>query len=679
MLFGFDLGVMGKAAAASYHALARIFYSSEMYTDSSMTNYLKNTGYTTQRENALAYASNHIYHDGVTHSTPCGIVHTLGSELVTNGTFDTDTSWTKDATVTISGGNAVFTSSPTATNGLFQVVGLIVGEVYKIAFDIVEYTSGDITMWFGGSQNYLTNQAFSSIGTHSLEMYAPIGSDGRITFGAQSSACTLKIDNVTVKQITLPAASYFHYYDTASKSIKQLSSTGDVGDELVTNGTFDTDTDWVKEAGWSISGGVALHTGTTSENISQVSLEAGKRYKISWYQSSIGISVYGGTLANLVANEITAGTFSSYFTADGTTLYFRSNVDGAYIDNVSVVESEPISTHYNLSSSYQYAISSTAPLTAADTAYIDANPEAMYRVLYDSLVLPSGFSSTDITHFYDGTGGVVGNKYVQDIATLGANTLTSYTSMDNQDEIASVTATSASGFTLEVTTAGTQVHHPRINYAWTDDVNSGKYYLFEFDINVISGIAVINALVLGYGAGYLLLNETMSSGRYAYIVKAIPSATYPWPSIWFDGTNIFKVTVSNMTLKEASVSEIANYTSNVRTNFLNTTYGATNLKLVKDASGRTTGVATAAQTYWDSDSRQAVTNWTITAPFTVTEECDGVTYTFTSDGNRYADGVADGTYTLPTGTWTLDDTAFDNVTSVSVRGNAQMITEVVIP
>ena len=30
-----------------------------------------------------------------------------------------------------------------------------------------------------------------------------------------------------------------------------------IGDELVTNGTFDTDTDWTKGTGWTISGGVA--------------------------------------------------------------------------------------------------------------------------------------------------------------------------------------------------------------------------------------------------------------------------------------------------------------------------------------------------------------------------------------------------------------------------------------
>jgi len=188
----------------------------------------------------------------------------------------------------------------------------------------------------------------------------------------------------------------------------------------------------------------------------------------------------------------------------------------------------------------------------------------------------------------------------------------------------------------------------RTLYFPLDILNAGEYITYSF----------INTMVLWGGSP---TNERFAIG--------LDGINYP----------IFDATIEIETYKNNSYSEIANYTGNCRTNFLNTTYGATNLKLVKDASGRTTGVATALQTYWDSDSRKAVTNWTIIAPFTVTEECDGVTYTFTSDGNRYADGVADGTYTLPTGTWTLDDTAFDNVTSVSVRGNAQMIAEVVIP
>ena len=41
------------------------------------------------------------------------------------------------------------------------------------------------------------------------------------------------------------------------------------GPELVTNGTFDTDSDWTKGTGWSISGGQATHVAGTASNFSQ--------------------------------------------------------------------------------------------------------------------------------------------------------------------------------------------------------------------------------------------------------------------------------------------------------------------------------------------------------------------------------------------------------------------------
>jgi len=50
-------------------------------TDSTTgTRYLKNYGRNSSVNNATVSASNHIYHDGVTHSTPCGIVHTLAAD-----------------------------------------------------------------------------------------------------------------------------------------------------------------------------------------------------------------------------------------------------------------------------------------------------------------------------------------------------------------------------------------------------------------------------------------------------------------------------------------------------------------------------------------------------------------------------------------------------------------------
>ena len=53
-------------------------------------------------------------------------------------------------------------------------------------------------------------------------------------------------------------------------------------DGLVTNGTFDTDTNWTKGTDWTISGGVASHPTTSSAAIFQSSaVELGKRYQVS--------------------------------------------------------------------------------------------------------------------------------------------------------------------------------------------------------------------------------------------------------------------------------------------------------------------------------------------------------------------------------------------------------------
>ena len=59
------------------------------------------------------------------------------------------------------------------------------------------------------------------------------------------------------------------------------------GDELVTNGTFATDSDWVKGTGWSISGGVGVANGVTSQNLRQngVALEGNKVYSVTVYYS----------------------------------------------------------------------------------------------------------------------------------------------------------------------------------------------------------------------------------------------------------------------------------------------------------------------------------------------------------------------------------------------------------
>jgi hypothetical protein len=107
---------------------------------------------------------------------------------------------------------------------------------------------------------------------------------------------------------------------------------------LVTNGTFNTDSDWTKGTGWAISGGVATHSGTTAGNLQQTVFEAGKTYKVEWTQGGSNfVSVYGDGLVTLLSNTSVDGSYSVYFNSlSGGALSFRSAADGATIDNVSV-------------------------------------------------------------------------------------------------------------------------------------------------------------------------------------------------------------------------------------------------------------------------------------------------------------------------------------------------------
>ena len=70
---------------------------------------------------------------------------------------------------------------------------------------------------------------------------------------------------------------------------------------LVTNGTFDADTNWTKGTGWSISGGTANKTAGTGDAIYQpAELNAGKTYRIVYTVS--------GATAGTCAAVLTGGT-----------------------------------------------------------------------------------------------------------------------------------------------------------------------------------------------------------------------------------------------------------------------------------------------------------------------------------------------------------------------------------
>jgi len=94
------------------------------------------------------------------------------------------------------------------------------------------------------------------------------------------------------------------------KPVEQLT-----GSEKVINGDFDSDSDWTKGTGWSISGGTAScsgdQTGNTglSQLLSSDRLEDGSTYKITY------------TISNYVAGQVNPhlrGTATGNTTGNGT-------------------------------------------------------------------------------------------------------------------------------------------------------------------------------------------------------------------------------------------------------------------------------------------------------------------------------------------------------------------------
>jgi trimeric autotransporter adhesin len=127
-----------------------------------------------------------------------------------------------------------------------------------------------------------------------------------------------------------------------------------ISGELVTNGTFDTDTAWTKGSNWTISGGVATTTALNAQPASERYLSqsnvlvVGKTYTLSVTINASNISSGNSFLQVFTNTAITvynvtsaaSGTYNITFIATDTTLIFTtssSGFSGSFsIDDVTV-------------------------------------------------------------------------------------------------------------------------------------------------------------------------------------------------------------------------------------------------------------------------------------------------------------------------------------------------------
>lgn len=139
------------------------------------------------------------------------LTSSLGSELITNGGFGTDSDWTKGTGWTIAAGVA---SASSATGHLTQNISVTNGKLYEVTFTISGYSSGTITPILGGTSGTTRN----ADGTYTESILC--GAGGSPTFDLHAATTpTLSIDNVSVKEATIS-------WDTSAAQVAEITLTG---------------------------------------------------------------------------------------------------------------------------------------------------------------------------------------------------------------------------------------------------------------------------------------------------------------------------------------------------------------------------------------------------------------------------------------------------------------------
>ena len=299
-------------------------------------------------------------------ATSDALVHSVktytGDELVTNGTFDTDSNWTKGSGATISGGQGNIVGDGSAFVFLQQNDVFTIGNRYRITVDVT-INSGLGLKFQDGS----TNENFGFATTSGSYTFYGIANNEDFVVGRRTggTAFDSSVDNISI----IDVSSDFDF-DRAS-SATRINSDGlvqdmqsitdpelvlngdfeDLGDELITNGDFATDSNWSVGTNITISGGKAnFLNANKGERLQQnFSFTADKTYKVvitvsNYVSGQLGFYMGGGYVDTgaIDAN----GTYTYYHTpTNNSEAFFRAMQTSAShtfsIDNVSVQQVDP--------------------------------------------------------------------------------------------------------------------------------------------------------------------------------------------------------------------------------------------------------------------------------------------------------------------------------------------------
>ena len=122
----------------------------------------------------------------------------LGSELAPA----IDASWTRDASVTVSGSTFVLTATPGTTNAAYKAVALTVGNTYKAVVSISGFTAGTVAVYLGAQESPTTHTSISANGDFTFYLTPTGAYNGNFAIGTNTGPTTAVITGISIKQVT---------------------------------------------------------------------------------------------------------------------------------------------------------------------------------------------------------------------------------------------------------------------------------------------------------------------------------------------------------------------------------------------------------------------------------------------------------------------------------------------
>lgn len=329
-----------------------------------------------------------------------------------------------------------------------------------------------------------------------------------------------------------------------------------LGPELVTNGTFDTDTAWTKGTGWSITGGKANYaTGGGAAILTQTNVfEVGKSYRVTFDVldlSAAGVNVYSGATATPPTINIAAttnGTFTGIIQATSTTLAIRGSAAGVYaIDNISVRElpgnhafnssgnsaNFPVlSARYNLLTKSEQFDDAVWTKTFGGTGSIPV-------VTPNAGIAPDGTNTADRIVFNKGSGATTA-----DYSLIGQAGINAGSTCKGSVYVKSYTGSTQKVMIYVVHSASVQVSTLSVGSEWVQISATSSFSITAGGINIgtrggaaFGGDDTLDLLV--WGADLRVANDGVNLPAYQRVNTATDyDAGSQWPRyLKFNGTN----------------------------------------------------------------------------------------------------------------------------------------------